>query len=178
MNTQPIVDARAIIARLERFAPALPVVVSCVDEAEARWRPTSGAWSVLEIVNHMADEEVEDFRARLRSTLEDQARAWAPIDPEGWARERRYNERELAESVRRFVNARRESVLWLKGLRTADWGRTHLHPKHGPIAAGTLLASWAAHDALHLRQIAKRQHDLARRDAGTFPIDYAGPWTA
>ncbi|NUP91044.1 MAG: DinB family protein, partial [Candidatus Sumerlaeia bacterium] len=51
---------------------------------------------------------------------------------------------------------------------------THRHPKAGPLRAGDLLAAWAAHDALHLRQIAKRLLDLARRDAGGFKTDYAG----
>jgi len=37
-------------------------------------------------VNHLVDEEEGDFRLRLRSTLEDPARDWPPIDPEGWAR--------------------------------------------------------------------------------------------
>jgi hypothetical protein len=39
-----------------------------------------------------------------------------------------------------------------------------------------LLASWAAHDALHLRQIARRLHGLAARDAGPYGVAYAGEW--
>ncbi len=42
--------------------------------------------------------------------------------------------------------------------------------------AGTLFASWLAHDALHLRQIAKRMYELAVRDAGSFDTKYAGDW--
>jgi hypothetical protein len=43
----------------------------------------------------------------------------------------------------------------------------------GPIRAGDLLAAWAAHDAAHLRQIASRLIDLAKRDAGEYHISYA-----
>ena len=46
----------------------------------------------------------------------------------------------------------------------------------GGLSAGDLLASWAAHDWLHLRQIAKRRHELTARDAGKFSIAYAGRW--
>ena len=51
-------------------------------------------------------------------------------------------------------------------------------PKIGPIRAGDLLASWAAHDMLHLRQIAKRKFELIQQAGGEFTTDYAGPWGA
>ena len=41
-----------------------------------------------------------------------------------------------------------------------------------------LLTSWAAHDALHLRQIAKRLFQLAERDGGEYNSRYAGEWRA
>jgi hypothetical protein len=168
-----------LVARLEAFARVLPAAVACVDPDEARWKPPSGAWSVLEIVNHLADEEVEDFWTRLERTLRNPDEPWERIDPERAARERGYNERELRESVDRFVRARRESIVWLRGLPAeADWSVAHRHPAFGPIAAGDLLASWAAHDALHLRQIAKRLHELASRDAPGFETGYAGEWRA
>ena len=125
----------------------------------------------------MADEEVGDFHTRLEHTLRDPTAKWPPIDPEGWAVERRYNEGSLAEAVGRFVSARRESVAWLRSLSDPAWSNTFEHPK-ARIRAGDLLASWVAHDALHLRQIAKRMLQLTQRDAGDFKTDYAGSWTA
>lgn len=171
-------NAGALIARLEAFAEVLPRAVRCLSEPDSRWKPPSGAWSVLEIVCHLGDEEVDDFRARLRSTLEDLTRPWPEINPEDWARGRCYNELDLTEAVRRFVAERQVSIRWLRGLASPDWNRAHVHPKFGPISAGTLLASWAAHDALHLRQIAKRLWELAGRDAGSFKVEYAGEWRA
>ncbi len=171
-------NALALIDRMEGFAPSLSSAVACVSDEDARWKPPSGNWSVLEIVCHLGDEEVDDFRARLRSTLEEPAREWPAIDPERWARERRYNEKDLGAAVRRFVTERSASIEWLRSLKSPDWNRAHVHPKFGPMPAGMLLASWAAHDALHLRQIAKRLWELAGRDAGEFKTDYAGEWRA
>jgi hypothetical protein len=51
-----------------------------------------------------------------------------------------------------------------------------MHPKVGATAAGDVMASWAAHDALHLRQIAKRLWELAGRDGAPFRTGYAGEW--
>lgn len=173
-------DASALIARLDRFAEALPGVAACVTEADARWKPPSGNWSVLEITRHLLDEEREDFRVRVRLTLEGAAE-WPRIDPVGWAVARRYNEQDFGATVGEFVRERRESIAWLRGLGdpgAVDWSRAYTHPRIGPITAGALLAAWAAHDALHLRQIAKRLHELAGRDGEPHPTTYAGEWTA
>src|SRR5690606_10869240 len=132
---------------------------------------------ILEVICHLADEEADDFRARTRLTLEDPAREWPKIDPEGWARDRNYNERDLSAELDRFAAARAESLAWLRSLHEPDWQSTHEHPR-GNLTAGDLMASWAAHDALHLRQIARRLHELAARDAPGRDIGYAGPWSA
>ncbi len=171
MNSQSLIDS------LQRFADLLPGVVNGISVDDARWRPEDGAWSILEIVAHMADEEVEDFPARLKSTLADPSQEWSPIDPQGWSVERRYNDGDLDEQVQRFVSLRRESINWLRGLSDPKWSNTFVHPK-GEISAGDLLASWAAHDALHLRQIAKRLFQMTQRDADEYSTAYAGSWTA
>ena len=167
-----------LIASLERFGQMLPAVVRDVTDGDAAWKPPDGAWSILEVVCHLADEEVSDFRQRVALTLSDPNRPWPPIDPDGWAVERRYNEGKLGEVVSRFVSLRVESVEWLRSLDRPDWTRTHQHPKFGPFRAGDLLASWVAHDYLHLRQIAKRMYEMAARDAGEYSTRYAGEWRA
>ena len=170
-------NSQSLINSLDRFADILSAVVIGISVDDARWRPANGAWSILEIVTHLADEEVEDFPARLKRTLADPNQEWSPIDPEGWAVERRHNEGDLSEQVQRFVSLRRESIDWLRGLSDPKWSKTFVHPK-GKISAGDLLASWAAHDALHLRQIAKRLFQMTQRDADEYSTAYAGKWTA
>ncbi len=171
-------DATKLINSLESFGIALPGILTGVPEDDARWKPPSGAWSILEIVRHLGDEEVDDFRARLKSTLENPEEPWPAIDPEAWAVERRYNEADFTEAVKRFSCERTASIQWLRGLESPDWSLAYQHPKVGPVPAGQLLASWRAHDCLHLRQIAKRMHELARRHGEPYPIDYAGEWRA
>ena len=171
-------DTDAQIDRLERFVDTLRAVAGGIPPEDARWRPDEASWSVLEIVAHLADEEVEDFRRRVELTLRDPTAGWPPIDPAGWAVERHYNEGNLDEALDRFAAARRESVRWLRGLRGPDWSRTHEHPKLGPMRAGDVFTAWVTHDALHLRQIAKRLYQMTARDGGEYGPDYAGAWTA
>lgn len=165
-----------LIARMERFGGAFPAMIDGIPIADARWKPPSGAWSILEIVCHLADEEAEDFRPRLQAVLRDPTEQWASINPEQAARDRRYNEQDLRSNVQRFVTERRRSIDWLRSLRTPDWSAVHSHPSFGEISAGMLMTSWAAHDSLHLRQIAKRLFELSERDGAPFSSRYAGEW--
>ena len=171
-------NANALIDSLAGFAEILPAAVKGVSPSDARWKPDDGAWSILEIVTHIADEETADFRCRLEHTLRDPSADWPPIDPEAWAVERRYNEGDLGETLARFIIERQASVKWLHELGDADWSTTRTHPKLGSMRAGDLLAAWAAHDVLHLRQIAKRRFQIIERDAGGYATAYAGSWTA
>ncbi len=173
-----MVEAVRIVDRLERFPAALRAAVAVVGPDDLRWRPAPEHWSILEIACHLLDEEREDFRPRIRSTLEDPAKAWPPLDLERVAERRGYQSRDIAATLRDFENERAASVAWLRSLGAADWSAAFEHPKFGPLHAGMLLASWAAHDALHLRQIAKRLHNLAERDGASYGVRYAGDWTA
>lgn len=173
----PCFDPRALRDRLARFPAALRGAVAVADPADLRWRPAPQHWTVLEVCAHLLDEEHEDFKLRAESTLRDPAAAWPPLDLAEVASLRGYNERDPAEVLDAFDEARQRNIAWLDSVvDAADWGRARVHPTHGPLAAGMLLAAWAAHDALHLRQIAKRLHDLAARDAGGYSVQYAGEW--
>ena len=167
-----------LVASMDRFGRILPVLVSDISDEDAKWKPESGGWSILEIVCHLADEEVEDFRMRVQSTLADPTTPWPAIDPESAAIERNYNGQNLAHVVERFVRERNESVDWLRALVDPDWESAYQHPRFGPISVGVVMASWAVHDQLHLRQLAKRMFEMNVRDGLPYPTDYAGQWKA
>jgi len=169
-------DLRSITARLEANADVFRALVSGVGDGQARWKPEPDQWSILEVVAHLADEEVEDFRSRVDRTLHRPDAPWDPIDPQGWAIERRYNEGSLAESLDRFLVSRKESVVWLEGLDAPDWTLAHEHPRFGPIRAGDLMTSWLAHDQIHIRQINRLQREFLVASLSGYSPDYAGRW--
>ena len=51
-----------------------------VTPAEARYKPQPDAWSMLEVVGHLYDEEREDFRYRLDVMLHRPHAKWPPND--------------------------------------------------------------------------------------------------
>jgi len=163
-------------ARLQSHAESVAALTISLDETTWRWRFASDTWSILEIVNHMADEETDDFRIRLRLTLEDPAQPWPGIDPVAWVTDRGYQERAPGQSLARFISARAESLAWLAGLDAPDWANTYAHPLLGDISAADLFTSWHAHDLLHLRQIGHRLYQYAAAETDGGVADYAGPW--
>ena len=163
------------IARFAANREAFAALLSGVPDEQARWRPAPAKWSILEVINHLYDEEREDFRARLRLLLADPQREWPAINPQQWAVERRYNERELKESLARFLAERDESLAWLRSLAAPNWESRYEHPR-GALSAGDLLASWLAHDFLHIRQLARLNWQYVGALAAPYQTAYGGPW--
>ena len=165
-----------VIGRFGHHAEAVRRLAGDLSFEQVRWRPAGGKWSILEIVNHLADEEVEDFRTRVDFTLHKPGETPPGIDPEGWVTARQYQEKDPEESLQRFLGERAESLRWLAELRDPDWDRGWEHPRSGPIRAGDFLASWLAHDLLHLRQLAQRHYQYWNAMAAPYGTDYAGKW--
>jgi DinB superfamily len=168
-------DLAPVVARMERFPAVLEALLGGLSPGEARWRHDGQAWSIVEVVDHLVDEERLDFGVRLRSLLSDPGAPWPPIDPERAVDERRGEPRDLTAALATFAELRGDSVEWLRDLHDVDWDVSCSHPRLGRLSAGQLLASWADHDVLHLRQLAHRQHRLVERDSGYDPA-YAGGW--
>ena len=162
-----------MIARLERYPAVLAALVDGISDEEARYKPPTGAWSILEIITHLADEETEDFPLRMQMTLEDPDQSWPSIGPEGAAVERKYNEGDLAEALARFTNKRRGWLDWISAQSELPWDISYEHQFVGTLRAGDLFAAWVAHDSLHLAQISKRLVELTRLDAGDYHTKYA-----
>ncbi|MEM9559797.1 MAG: DinB family protein [Planctomycetota bacterium] len=166
----------ALIRQMERFPAVLAALLAGIDADRARRRGPDGQWSIVEVLAHLADEETADFRARLIVLLDDPERDFEPIDPGGWAEDRGYLERDHADELDRFAAARAGSISWLRSLECPDFSRAKHHPTMGPLHAGDVLAAWAAHDLLHLRQITKRLYELTGADAEPYAAFYAGDW--
>jgi hypothetical protein len=146
-----------------------------VPDAQSRWKPAPDAWSILEVVNHLVDEEREDFRARLDHVLHRPGQPWPAIDPQGWVTARKYNDRELGASLARFLAEREASLGWLRTLPAPNWAAVY-EAAWGPIAAGDVMASWVAHDLLHMRQLVKLHYLFLTAASKPHDVRYAGAW--
>lgn len=163
------------IQQLRVNAAAIQAMVEGVDAEQARWKPDAENWSMLEVICHLADEEREDFRTRVRFVLGGAAGDPPPIDPQGWVVARGYKQRDLGESLADFLRERRESLAWLEGLQHPNWDAIYT-ASWGSIRAGDLMVAWAAHDVLHLRQLTELKWAYGLTQFAPYDPHYAGEW--
>jgi hypothetical protein len=163
------------MALLAQHAQAISQLARHVSPEQARWKPAPESWSLLEVVNHLYDEEREDFRVRLKHILDHAPGLPPAIDPQGWVTARRYAERDLPNSLEQFMQEREVSLDWLRTLAAPDW-EAGIEAPFGRITAGDMLASWVAHDLLHLRQIIELRYACHQAAAQPYHIAYAGDW--
>lgn len=165
-----------VITQLEHHARAIQAFTRGITPDQARRKPDAEAWSILEVINHLYDEEREDFRPRLDKILFHPEEPWTPIRPREWVTERAYNLRDPEMSVNNFLSERENSLLWLRGLGSANWEASVPAPWGGDIKAGDMAGAWVAHDVLHLRQLTELHYFLVRDSAGPYSVGYAGDW--
>ena len=163
------------ISLLTQNAERINVMAAGISSVQARWKPDPNSWSILEVINHLYDEEREDFRVRLDVILHHPEQEFPAIDPEGWVIARRYNERELESSLESFMKERRASLEWLQSLGRVDLDRVH-RSDFGSINAGDMFTSWGTHDQLHLRQLIELHRGYTELQAKPYRIEYAGSW--
>jgi hypothetical protein len=159
---------------MAQHAEIVRQLTELVTPEQARWKPDAETWSLLEIINHLYDEDSEDFRAHLDAILHRPEEAWSPIRPFEWVTERRYNERDLATSVRDFLAERHTSLAWLESLGAPDWEKRMPAPWGDTISAGDMFASWVIHDQWHIQQLVQIRRAYTLTQVAPYDVRYAG----
>jgi len=160
---------------LANGAQVIPALLAGVTPIEARFKPSPNTWSLLEVVCHLVDEEREDFRQRLDLMLHRPADPWPRIDPQGWVTARAYNDHDFAEMLAQWQAERAQSLAWLGGLQSPNWGAIVTSP-FGQMRPGDMLAAWVAHDNLHQRQLVELRRARLLNLAEPYDVHYAGDW--
>ncbi|MCB8925095.1 MAG: DinB family protein [Ardenticatenaceae bacterium] len=169
-------DFAACQEQLRQNGDLIRQLVADITEAQAKLKPSPGDWSILEVLNHLYDEEREDFRQRLDYILHRPGEPWPPTDPQGWVTSRQYNARDLSSSLQNFLDERQKSLAWLASLDHPNLDQTETHPVMGDFQAGDMLGSWVVHDILHLRQLIELKHFLLETLVRPYDTRYAGEW--
>jgi hypothetical protein len=153
---------------LERTPRVLRAQLSGLPSAWLQDNDGQGTWSPGQIVAHLVEAEHDLWIPRMRAILGGEA--FPPFDREGSLR--RWGQDPLDVLLDEFDRRRASSLkdFAAAGLTDADLKREGKHPEFGTVTLSQLLATWTAHDLIHLAQITRT---MARRYK-----DAVGPWRA
>lgn len=165
-----------VIDKLDSNRAVFSALLENVSSQQAGWKPSPDKWSILEVVNHLYDEERLDFRQRLEFALLRPDKPWQRISPKDWVVENRYYEKEMKNSLENFLAERVKSIDWLKGLSSPDWHAIDNYPHGKTMTAGQILVNWLAHDYLHIRQLNALNRNYLSEIAAPIDLRYAGNW--
>jgi hypothetical protein len=119
-----------------------------------------GKWSMLQVVQHLADAElVGAFRYRM--ILAHDRPALQGYDQDLWADRLRYADSDLAGALDQFGALRAANLRLLERTSPAERARVGVHAERGEESIAHLLRMYAGHDLVHLRQLARIQRAVA-----------------
>jgi hypothetical protein len=129
------------------------------DDASLSARPIPGKWSAREVVQHLADSEMNSA-IRLRKLLTEDDPQIQGYDQESYAATLRYNERPVGPALDALRGARATTGQLLDHMSDADWSRAGTHSESGRYTAEDWLRIYAAHAHNHAAQIRRLREAL------------------
>jgi len=165
------------ISQLQQNMRTITSLLTGKTEEEYRWKKNPDKWSLLEIICHLVDEEVEDFRYRLNHVLDNPEIAPPAIDPVGWVQSRKYQSQNYREKLSEFISEREKSIQWLQSLSNQNWEQGYQSDYFGHVNGYFFINNWLAHDYLHIRQITRVHYDYLQV-MSPVKIEYAGTWVS
>jgi hypothetical protein len=132
--------------------PWLEARLRGIAEPVLRHPEAPGKWSVVQVIQHLADSDlVAGYRTRIILT---QDQPLLPgYDQDRWATEFRYEHTPLALALDQLRGLRAANLHLWKQLTPRQLERVGVHAERGPESAGHLIRLMGAHDLVHRRQI-------------------------
>jgi DinB superfamily len=130
----------------------LAELISGVDDATLQARPAPEKWSVIEIIAHMAEDELTTTW-RYRQMIENPGVTLAGFDQDLWARLGNYRSWTPGEALGMFGLLREANLRMLRYLTPQQWDLHGMHAERGPITVRDLARHMAGHDCNHIDQI-------------------------
>jgi hypothetical protein len=168
------------IDQLSKNKTIVQNLVANITQEQAGWRPAGRRaetrWTLLEVVNHLLDIEIEDFRYALELILFRHGESWPNFNIEEWRIERKYNDRSLDISIEKLTEERGKSIIWLRDLKNPDLDALHSGKgfKGERLSAGDILIGWVAHDLFHIRQLSLLRWEILKEWSKPYSPEYSG----
>ncbi len=149
--TAAVDDVQTLLALYDSAPRHLTKLVEDLSAEQLSRRPdaawNSGAWTVNEVVQHLADADTV-FDHRLRRALAEENPTFAAWDENRFADALAYNDADAIAAVAIIDQIHRRSLPLLQSLTPEQCQRTATHPERGRQTVQTIL-HYAAHHLRH-----------------------------
>lgn len=153
-------DLETLLLTLESTPALLARAASELSEDMVRQRGTTGGFSLVEQVWHLADLEREGYAVRIRRILTEDEPRLSNFEGDRVAHERLYHRRDLAEGLLAFAASRTRNLQTLREVSAQDWKRTGDQEGVGRIALSDVPRMMVDHDRSHDAEIADLLREL------------------
>jgi len=159
-------ERQQLIAQYKAGADEVDAALQGFPQDKLNAHPIDGKWSAAEIVHHLGDSETTSG-LRLRRLLSEDHPLIQGYDQDVYAKELRYNEREMGPSLDLFRSTRACTAQLFDFMTDEDWRREGTHSESGSYSAEDWLKIYAAHAHNHAAQISRLREALAEAATAT-----------
>lgn len=153
---------QATITKYDDGPRLLREAIHGMTPAQTRMPSPPGAWSVLQVVCHLADFEIVYADRMKRIIAEDQPTLFGG-DPDDFAAKLAYSQRDLSEELDMIESIRKSTSRFLKTLNAEDFTRVGIHSVDGPLTLTVFLERISGHIPHHIRLIEGKKQTLANQ---------------
>jgi hypothetical protein len=150
----PVVIQGELLGELRKLSADLT-------DAELRQPEAPGKWSIIQVLEHLTDQEIVNS-FRLRAIIAEDEPRIQGYDQDRWAERLRYGGVPAEQLLAELAPLRARNLRLYASLTSEDWERSGIHSERGPESARRLCSLIAAHDLVHRRQIARIRSALRR----------------
>lgn len=147
-----VLGRRDPVEVLAELVPWVSDRIQGLDDATLRRPEAPGKWSVIEVLQHLADSDLV-FSYRLKMVLTEDRPPIQGYDQDRWAGELRYRDAPLDLVLDQLRGMRAANLHLVRRLSPSQLERVGMHSERGAESAGFLLRLMGAHDLVHRRQI-------------------------
>lgn len=145
---------------LQATPSELATLVGGLSDAAARRPESPGKWSILQVVQHLADSEVVDAW-RYRQTIAQQDALLSPYDQDKWLSRVWSPDTTVQTALEEFQAMRASNLRVLRELPESAWESSAVHAERGRESLRLMARIAAGHDLQHMRQIERIRRAVA-----------------
>jgi uncharacterized damage-inducible protein DinB len=152
---------RHLIEEYSAGGPVLRAAISGLTPSELRATPGPGAWSIQQLVIHLADSDAISIDRMKRILTEDNP-TLLNADETAYVDRLYCDEQSIDDAVLLFDVGRRQFARVLRKLPAAAFERAGTHNKRGRVTLGEFVADYVEHLQHHLKFLYAKRERLGK----------------